>query len=67
MNTILPLRDTCFVRKMRSIARAIESGLLWIIHGKGTGRLRQGVHEFLKRHSQVDKFELAEQKEGGSE
>ncbi len=49
-----------------AIAHAIESGMLWIIHGKGTGRLRQGVHEYLKRHSQVDKFELAEQKEGGA-
>ena len=49
-----------------AISRAIESGVLWIIHGKGTGRLREGVHEFLKRHSQVDKYELAPQKEGGS-
>ena len=49
-----------------AIARAIESGVLWIIHGKGTGRLRDGVHEFLKRHSQVEKYELAPQKEGGS-
>ncbi|MCC0177052.1 endonuclease MutS2 [Waterburya agarophytonicola K14] len=49
-----------------AIAHAIESGVLWIIHGKGTGRLREGVHEYLKSHSQVDKFELAEQKEGGS-
>ena len=49
-----------------ALARAIESGVLWIIHGKGTGRLRDGVHEFLKRHSQVDKYELAPQKEGGS-
>ena len=49
-----------------AISRAIESGMLWIIHGKGTGRLRQGVHEYLQRHPQVEKFELAEQKEGGS-
>ena len=49
-----------------AISRAIESGVLWIIHGKGTGRLREGVHEFLKRHSQVDKYELAPQKEGGA-
>ncbi|MEO0013120.1 MAG: hypothetical protein RLZZ535_1509, partial [Cyanobacteriota bacterium] len=41
-------------------------GVLWIIHGKGTGRLRQGVHEYLQRHSQVQKFELASQKEGGA-
>jgi len=49
-----------------AIARALESGVLWIIHGKGTGRLRQGVHEFLQRHPQVERFELAPQKEGGS-
>ncbi len=49
-----------------AIAKATESGILWIIHGKGTGRLRQGVHEFLQRHPQVKKYELAEQKEGGS-
>ncbi|MDJ0660972.1 MAG: endonuclease MutS2 [Crocosphaera sp.] len=49
-----------------AIAQATESGLLWIIHGKGTGKLRQGVHEFLKRHPQIARFELAPQKEGGS-
>ena len=49
-----------------AIAKATESGILWIVHGKGTGRLRQGVHDFLQRHPQVDKYELAPQKEGGS-
>ena len=49
-----------------AIAQATESGILWIIHGKGTGRLRQGVHEFLQRHPQGAKYELASQKEGGS-
>ncbi len=49
-----------------AIAKAIESGLLWIIHGKGTGKLREGIHEFLKRHPLVDKYELAPQKEGGA-
>ena len=49
-----------------AIAQATESGILWIIHGKGTGRLRQGVHEFLQRHPQVAKYELASQQEGGS-
>ncbi|MEM8779867.1 MAG: endonuclease MutS2 [Cyanobacteria bacterium P01_G01_bin.49] len=49
-----------------AIAKATESGILWIIHGKGTGKLRQGVHEFLKRHPQIEKFELAPQNEGGS-
>jgi DNA mismatch repair protein MutS2 len=49
-----------------AIAKAIEAGVLWIIHGKGTGRLRQGVHEYLQSHSQVERFELASQKEGGA-
>ena len=37
-----------------------------IIHGKGTGALRQGVHEFLRRHHSVAKFQLADIDEGGA-
>lgn len=58
--------DDAEIEINNAIAKVIETGVLWIIHGKGTGRLRQGVHEFLKQHSQVDKFELASQKEGGA-
>lgn len=50
----------------RAISKATESGVLWIIHGKGTGRLREGIHEFLQHHPQVERFELAPQNEGGS-
>ncbi|HEY9633773.1 MAG TPA: endonuclease MutS2 [Coleofasciculaceae cyanobacterium] len=50
----------------QAISQAAPSGALWIIHGKGTGRLRQGVHEFLERHPLVDRFQLAEQAEGGA-
>jgi DNA mismatch repair protein MutS2 len=50
----------------RAISQATESGILWIIHGKGTGRLRQGIHEFLQQHPQVERFELAPQNEGGA-
>jgi DNA mismatch repair protein MutS2 len=50
----------------QAISQAIASGVLWIIHGKGTGKLRAGVHEFLERHPLVDRFELAKQAEGGS-
>jgi DNA mismatch repair protein MutS2 len=50
----------------KAINQAIESGILWIIHGKGTGKLRSGVHDFLSHHPQVDQFELAPQNEGGS-
>ena len=50
----------------KAINQAIDSGILWIIHGKGTGKLRAGVHDFLSHHPQVDRFELAPQNEGGS-
>lgn len=41
-------------------------GQIWIIHGHGTGKLRQGVHTFLQQHSRVSRFEAAEQADGGS-
>lgn len=50
----------------KAIASATEIGTLWIVHGKGTGSLRQGVHEFLQSHPQVSRFELAPQNEGGA-
>jgi DNA mismatch repair protein MutS2 len=50
----------------RAIGKAYQSGILWVIHGKGTGKLREGVHEFLKTHPQVDRIELAGEKDGGS-
>ncbi|PSF37069.1 endonuclease MutS2 [Aphanothece hegewaldii CCALA 016] len=50
----------------KAIAQATQSGVLWVIHGKGTGKLRQGVHEFLGQHPQVKRFEIAPQNEGGS-
>ncbi len=45
---------------------AVSGNVIWIIHGKGTGRLRQGVQEFLRQHPQVERFELAPQNEGGA-
>jgi DNA mismatch repair protein MutS2 len=51
----------------QAIAQAVPiGGALWIIHGKGTGRLRQGVHEFLGRSSHIQRYELAPQNEGGT-
>ena len=37
-----------------------------IIHGKGTGALRQGVHEYLRHHHSVERFTLADMGEGGA-
>ncbi|OYD96638.1 endonuclease MutS2 [Nostoc sp. 'Peltigera membranacea cyanobiont' 210A] len=42
------------------------TGPIWIIHGYGTGKLRQGVHAFLQQHSRVNNYEPAEQADGGS-
>lgn len=37
-----------------------------IVHGKGTGALRQGITEYLKNHSSVQKFEFAPNNLGGN-
>ena len=36
-----------------------------IIHGKGIGTLRETVHALLKKDSRVERFQLADQTEGG--
>jgi DNA mismatch repair protein MutS2 len=36
-----------------------------IVHGKGTGALRKGVHAYLKGHPVVESFRKAEDSEGG--
>lgn len=45
---------------------AEATGPLWIIHGHGTGKLRRGVHDFLKQHPRVQHFEAAAQNDGGT-
>jgi DNA mismatch repair protein MutS2 len=42
------------------------SGPIWIIHGHGTGKLREGVHAYLKQHSRVKRTEPAAQADGGT-
>lgn len=38
---------------------------LYIVHGFGTGRLRQGIRQYLKKHPRVTHFERAPQNAGG--
>ncbi|WP_027405653.1 endonuclease MutS2 [Anaerovibrio sp. RM50] len=47
---------------------SIMAGLsqVLIIHGKGTGALRKGVHEYLKHHRNVAAFNFADMSEGGT-
>jgi DNA mismatch repair protein MutS2 len=67
-------RNTFDIRGMRvaeaesvlEAAIAGANGPVWIIHGHGTGKLKRGVHEYLQRHPQVQRFEAAEQADGGT-
>ena len=47
---------------------AIVAGLnkVHIIHGKGTGALREGIRDYLKNHPQVKSHRLGQANEGGS-
>jgi DNA mismatch repair protein MutS2 len=47
-------------------AIAEAQGPLWIIHGHGTGKLRQGVHAFLQQHPSVNNYEPADPADGGT-
>ena len=41
-------------------------GQVLIIHGKGTGALRKGVHDYLKHHKSVARYNFADMSEGGT-
>jgi DNA mismatch repair protein MutS2 len=51
----------------KELDRAVLSGrkTLDIVHGFGTGRLRQGIRRYLERHPRVKSFERAPQGAGG--
>jgi DNA mismatch repair protein MutS2 len=52
----------------RYLERAYSSGLLFvrIVHGKGTGKLRDAVRAALKQSEYVDSFEEPKDAEGGA-
>lgn len=60
--------ETAIERLDRYIDAAYLSGLPFgrIIHGKGTGRLRQAVQEYLTTHALVSKVTAANPNEGGA-
>ena len=47
--------DDCYLANLPSVR---------IVHGKGTGKLRKGIHDFLKRHPHVKSFRLGTFGEG---
>jgi DNA mismatch repair protein MutS2 len=67
-------RNTIDLRGMRVLEAeaaldefmATASGPIWIIHGHGTGKLKQGVQQYLKHHPQVQRFTAADTADGGT-
>ncbi len=64
----LDLRGSRVADAELTLERVIANtqGPLWIIHGHGTGKLRQGVQAFLTQHPRVQQHEFAAQADGGS-
>lgn len=60
--------DEAILETDKYLDDAFLSGLteVSIIHGKGTGTLRSGIQDFLKRHSHVEEFRLGRYGEGES-
>jgi len=60
--------EEAIVEVDRFLDEAIMSNLsqVYIIHGKGTGVLRTGIQEFLRRHKHVRTFRIGAYNEGGA-
>lgn len=58
--------DGAQVKVEAAMDRAMAVGALWVIHGHGTGRLKNGIREFLRDHKLVRRMEDAKQADGGS-
>ena len=55
MKKLLKFLDDCILAKLNT-AR--------IVHGKGTGKLRNGIHNFLSSHPHVKSFRIGDLGEG---
>jgi DNA mismatch repair protein MutS2 len=68
----LDLRGERFENALLRVEKYIDDALLSnyprvsIIHGKGTGALRQGVQEYLRNHRSVKKIRFGDAGEGGT-
>ncbi|MGP6139644.1 MULTISPECIES: endonuclease MutS2 [unclassified Jeotgalibaca] len=69
--TQLDLRGLRYEEAMQELDRYLDASLLagypnvTIVHGKGTGAIRKGVTEALKKHPQVKSFAFAPPSSGG--
>ncbi|MDO4432252.1 MAG: endonuclease MutS2 [Aerococcaceae bacterium] len=71
VQTTLDLRGERYEQAMYRLNHYLDAALLshhpmvTIIHGKGTGALREGVRQTLKRHPKVERFEYSLPNAGG--
>ncbi len=72
LRTELDLRGASLEEALLEVDRFLDEaflgnlGQVYIIHGKGTGVLRSGIHEFLRKHKHVKQYRLGSYGEGGS-
>ena len=72
IRTELDLRGTTLDEAILEVDRFLDEaflsnlGQVYVIHGKGTGALRTGIQEFLRRHKHVKSYRLGSFGEGGA-
>ncbi|MDT2756153.1 endonuclease MutS2 [Enterococcus asini] len=72
VSTQLDLRGKRYEEALNEVDQYLDAAILagyaqvTIVHGKGTGALRQGITEYLKNHSSVASFGFAPANQGGN-
>ncbi|HEY4391280.1 MAG TPA: endonuclease MutS2 [Paenibacillus sp.] len=72
VRTELDLRGTNLEEALIEVDRFIDEaylsnlGQVYIIHGKGTGILRSGISDYLRRHKHIKSYRLGNYGEGGT-
>jgi len=67
----IDLRGMMVEESLYELEKYLDSALLngynevYIIHGKGTGQLRKGIHEYLKTCRYIKEYRIGNQNEGG--
>lgn len=68
----LDLRGKRYEEALAEVDQYLDAAILagypqvTLVHGKGTGALRQGITDYLKNHRSVAKFEFAPNNQGGN-
>lgn len=72
VRTELDLRGSTLDEAILEVDRFLDEaflaniGQVYLIHGKGTGALRAGIQDFLRRHKHVKSYRLGNYGEGGA-